>query len=111
MTRFTPLAVAAAMLATSLAPVAASAAPADNAVRVSYRDLDLTTADGQAVLATRLRRAADTLCFAGKTRELAPLAACRSDVMASVVRPAQLAMANDPVRLAAVGSATVQALR
>ena len=111
MTRFTPLAVAAAMLATSVSFLAVTPASAENVVRVSYRDLDLTSAGGQAVLAKRLRRAADTLCFAGQTRELAPLAACRSDVMAGVARPVQLAMAQNPAQLAGLANATAQALR
>jgi UrcA family protein len=111
MTRFTPLALAAAMLASSLSIFAASSASAEQVVRVSYRDLDLATVDGQAMLAKRLRHAADTLCFAHEARELAPLTACRSDVMAGIARPIQLAMAQDAVRLAGVGSATAQALR
>lgn len=92
MIRLASLPIAAAILATSLS---VSAAPmSDNVVRVSYRDLDLTSASGQAVLTHRLHRAADMLCYAGKTRDLAILSACRSDVMASVQPAVQLAI-ND----------------
>lgn len=110
MIRFTPLALAAAMLASSLAPIAAVAAT-DNVVRVSYRDLDLATSDGQSTLTRRLRNAANRLCHTDQTRGIALHAACREEVLAEVVRPIQLAMKQDAVRLAGVASATAVALR
>ncbi len=111
MNRLTPLALAAAVLASSVSILVATPAAAENSVRVRYGDLDLATSGGQAVLAHRLRRAADILCFADKTRELAPLQACRSDVLASVRPAVQLAMKGGNVRVAMGESIAVRALR
>ena len=111
MTRLSPLALATAMAATSFVPLAAMPASAADAVRVSYRDLDLTTTGGQAVLAKRLRRAANRLCFANQTRALGPLWACRADVLAGIRPSVQLAMKKSAVREAMIESFTATALR
>lgn len=109
MTRFTPIALAAAMLASSLAP--AAPASAENAIYVVYRDLDLASPTGQATLARRLRRAADSLCDAGKRREMATLRVCRADVLADTMPSIQLAMRRNAVRQAMIESFTARALR
>ena len=110
MTRFTSLALAAAVLAGALAPIAAPAR-SENAVRVSYSDLDLSSSDGRAVLTRHLRRAADTLCGAGKIRDLAVLTACRTDVLAGIRPSIQLALEKSAVRVARIDTATARALR
>jgi len=106
MIRFPSLALAAAVLTASVGAIAP--ASAETAIHVSYRDLDLSSATGKAVLITRLHRAADTLCFAGKVRDLGVLTGCRSDVMASVQPAIQLAV-NDAAR--DTGSIAVRTLR
>jgi UrcA family protein len=56
----------------------ATAAPSDaNAVRVSYRDLDLATDAGSLALYQRISQAAHKVCAVGDIRDLAALA--RSD--------------------------------
>lgn len=104
MIRLTSLAIAAAVLSIgAIAP-----ASAEDVVRVSYGDLDLSTASGKTVLTSRLHRAADSLCFAGKVRDLGVLAACRDDVMASV-RPAIQLAVNDAAHQS--GSIVARTLR
>ena len=56
----TPLIAAALGLTMATLPVAANAAP--QAIKVEYRDLDLSSADGQKALDRRIAKAAEAIC-------------------------------------------------
>lgn len=57
-----------AFAAAALAITSSAPALADSSARVSTRDLDLSTAQGQHVLDLRIARAADTLCQDANSR-------------------------------------------
>ena len=78
------------MLSLSLVAIAATAAPAfadtGKSMAVGYHDLNLSTQDGQAVLAKRISRAADAVCAEAKSQDLAmrqAYKACRTQAINS----------------------------
>lgn len=79
------------MLGTSL-----HAAPASEAVKVSFADLDLSRSNHVAQLERRVERAADKLCRVGErglgTQEYS--AACKADVLASTAPAVDRAVAS-----------------
>ena len=88
----------AAMVSTA-APAAASAST--GLVEVQFADLDLSRADHQARLSTRIQRAAELTCERPYIRDLKAMAAfesCISGVMSDAER--QLAVASIPAELA-----------
>lgn len=101
MIRFSPFALAAAVLATGLTVAAASPSIAATTVRVSYADLDLSRAEGRAVLDSRLNRAVAKLCFSSGQLELGNVRACRSALRDQTRTSAKLAYAGSVTRMAA----------
>jgi UrcA family protein len=61
--------------AAAASTVTGSAAHASNSVRVSYRDLDLTSVSGSRALEERITLAARKVCAASDIRDLAAVAA------------------------------------
>lgn len=60
-----PLIAAALGMTLATLPVAANAGP--QAIEVEYRDLDLSTPDGQKTLDRRITKAAEAICESNKT--------------------------------------------
>ena len=78
------------MLSLSLVAIAATTAPAfadtGKSMAVGYHDLNLSTPEGQAVLAKRISRAADAVCAEAKSQDLAmrqAYKACRTQAINS----------------------------
>ena len=98
MTRF----LLAAAVAASLATPAAS-----RSIEVRAGDLDLTTAEGRAMLDTRVGRAARNVCAAHGVRGLAELAMateCRRIALDSAQAQVAALVARSETRLAQAGS-------
>ena len=99
MTRLSPLAFAAAILATGVTVMASS--PVAAATRhVRYVDLDLTTAAGRATLDSRLAHAAYTVCWI-ENGNLTGTESCRRATLASAREQMHRAMQDQTVQLAA----------
>ncbi len=99
MFRLSPLALAGALLATSLTVL--STTPVQAAVRhVHYGDLDLSTATGRATLDRRLRTAANSVCLA-ETRMLTVADACARVTLAQARVDARQAVQGSAVQVAA----------
>jgi UrcA family protein len=96
MIRLSPLALAGAVLATSLT-IGAVPSQAATSARVSYADLDLTSSADRAVFDQRLRGAASRVCFGTGARMLSELSACRAVSLTNA-----RAAANEAVRHASV---------
>src|SRR4051812_14279584 len=81
---------AAALLITAASSQAHAAAP-QASIRISYADLDLSRAAGQAALAARLHRAIDTLCPGADSRQLDQRMAARTCARAASLEAGSLA--------------------
>ena len=101
MIRLSPFALAAAVLATSVTVAAASPSAAATAVRVSYADLDLSSATGRATLDSRLDRAVSKVCFSADQLDLGNVRACRLALREQAQSNAKLAYADSVTRMAA----------
>lgn len=77
MIRFNILALAGAILATSVSFVAVSPVAAASVLQVRTDDLDLASQDGRSMLDSRITSAAWTVCAATDERDLTQLNACR----------------------------------
>lgn len=99
MNRLSPLAFAAAVVATGMTVMASS--PVAAATRhVHYGDLDLTTAAGRATLDSRINRAAQTACWMAND-SLRATAGCRREAVATAREQLHRAMQDQVVQLAA----------
>jgi UrcA family protein len=99
MNRLSPLAFAAAILATG-ATVMASAPGQAATVHVGYADLDLSTASGRDTLDSRIDHAANTACWI-ENRTLSAAAACRRESVADARNATRHAVQSQVVQLAA----------
>ncbi|WP_404711379.1 UrcA family protein [Sphingomonas sp. MMS24-J13] len=114
MARLSPLALAAAMIATSLSVLAPAGAAStyDPDVRiVHYGDLDLSTEAGRAVLDHRVRSAINRICHNGSVVDLEALRLCQENAMAATRPAVQLAIRNSENLLATADSAFRTVLR
>jgi UrcA family protein len=118
MARLSPLALAAAVIATSLSVVApAGAAPAHdadvrpNAKVVRYGDLDLTTEGGRIVLDRRVRSAINRVCHDGSVVDLDAIRLCRANALEATKPAIQLAIHESANRVATADSAFGAVLR
>jgi UrcA family protein len=99
MNRFSPLALAGALVATGISVLAAS--PSQAAARhVGYGDLDLASAEGRATMQHRLRNAAASVCWADYNN-LSLIAACRREAMARANADLSRVVQTDVVQVAA----------
>jgi len=99
MTRLSPFAFAAAILATGVTVMAS--APAAAATRhVRYADLDLTTAAGRAALDIRINRAVTTVCWI-ENGNLTGAEGCRRASIAAAREQVQHVIQGQAVQLAA----------
>jgi len=99
MTRLSPFAFAAAILATGVT-VMASAPAAAATQHVRYGDLDLTTAAGRAALDSRVNRAAHTVCWI-ENGNLSGTEGCRRASVAAAREQMHRAIQDQAVQLAA----------
>jgi UrcA family protein len=114
MARLSPLALAAAVIATSLsviAPAGAQSARDPNVRIVHYGDLDLTTAAGRASLARRVRSAVNRLCHDNRQLDLDTIERCRADVMDATRPKVDLALRDSASRVANADGTFSTALR
>lgn len=114
MARLSPLALAAAVIATSLSVIApAGAAPAyDPNVRVvRYGDLDLTTEAGRATLDRRVRSAINRICHQGSMIDLDAIQRCRESATEATRPAVQLAIHDSANRVANADATLGAALR
>ena len=81
MSRLSPFAFAAAIVATGVSVMASSQVQAATA-HVRYADLDLSTASGRATLDGRINRAARAVCWIENTN-VANVEACRRESVAT----------------------------
>ena len=90
------LGAAALTTGTLMLGTALHAAPAPEAVTVSYADLDLSSSNGQARLERRVNKAADKLCRAGErgvgNQKLST--ECKADVLANAKTDIDAAVAS-----------------
>ena len=98
MNRLSPLALAGALVATSLTVLSASPAQAA-AMRVHYGDVDLSTAAGRATIDARINRAAHTVCRV-ENQGIANAADCRRDSIANAHAALDRATRGEQVQLA-----------
>ena len=98
MNRLSPLAFAAAMIATSVTVMASSQAQAATA-HVRYGDLDLATAAGRATLDSRISHAARATCWI-ENSTISATEACRRDSIANAHETLRHAMQEQAVQLA-----------
>lgn len=98
MTRLSPLAFAAAIVATGLSVSASSPATAATA-HVRYSDLDLTSASGRATLDSRINRAARTVCWI-ENGNISGAEACRRESVAKAHEQLRHMMQDQTVQLA-----------
>jgi UrcA family protein len=99
MTRLSPFAFAAAMVATSATVLFASPSQAAEK-RVAYSDLDLATAAGRATLDRRIGSAAQSVCWI-ENGDIRATATCRRESVAAAHKAVQSAMRSQAVELAA----------
>jgi UrcA family protein len=99
MTRLSPFAFAAAIVATGLSVMASSPAAAATA-HVRYSDLDLAAASGRATLARRIDRAAQTVCWI-ENADIRATRSCRLESVAAAREALRHAMQEQAVTLAA----------
>jgi UrcA family protein len=99
MTRLSPLAFAAAVVATGVTVMASSPVAAATQ-HVRYGDLDLTTAAGRATLDSRIARAAQTVCWI-ENHNLSGTAGCRRETIANAREQMHRATQDQAVQLAA----------
>jgi UrcA family protein len=114
MTRFSPLALAAAFVATgiTLAPAASASVSSDpETMVVHYGDLDLGTEKGRVTLDRRIFRAVGDLCHVNAVRNIDLNRRCRASVMETVRPAVQLAVRNSADRVASADSAIRAVLR
>lgn len=114
MALLSPLALAAAVIATSLsvvAPAGAASAYDPNVRVVHYGDLDLTSDAGRAMLDRRIQRAVNSLCHVNAQREIDVIRACRADVMQTTAPAIQLAIRDSDNRLASTKASFRAVLR
>jgi UrcA family protein len=115
MTRFSPIALAAALIATgvTLAPAAsATTIPNDSDVMVvHYGDLDLSSERGRTMLDRRIRRAVDDVCHVHAVRDIDLIRRCRESVMSTVQPAVQFAVRASADRVASADSSIRAVLR
>lgn len=99
MNRLSPLAFAAAVVATGVTIMAGSPGQAATA-HVRYGDLDLSTASGRAALDGRIDRAARTTCWI-ENANISTSEACRRESVANAHEKLRQAMRDQAVQLAA----------
>jgi UrcA family protein len=98
MNRLSPIAFAAALVATGLTVMASS--PAQAATRhVRYGDLDLSTAAGRATLGNRIGHAATAVCQS-ENFTLGAIQACRRESIANASATLDRIVQNRSVQLA-----------
>lgn len=98
MNRLSPLAFAAAILATGVTVMAGTPGQAATA-HVRYGDLDLSTASGRATLDGRINRAAHAACWI-ENANLGASEACRRESVADAHQQLRHAMQDQAVQLA-----------
>jgi UrcA family protein len=98
MNRLSPLAFAAAILATGVTVMAGTPGQAATA-HVRYGDLDLASASGRATLDGRINRAARTACWI-ENATISASEACRRDSVANAHEQLRHAMQDQTVQLA-----------
>jgi len=104
MVRINILALAGAIIASTITIAAVTpAAAADTAtVRVSYADLDLASAEGRSALDARIGAAASKVCVATNDRDLNAIGACRTASIADAKKVVTYAFASGGSRTVAV---------
>jgi UrcA family protein len=116
MTRFSPIALAAALIATgvTLAPAASATTTISNdsdVMVVHYGDLDLSSERGRAMLDRRIRRAVDDVCHVHAVRDIDLIRRCRESVMSTVQPAVQFAVRASADRVASADSSIRAVLR
>jgi UrcA family protein len=115
MTRFSPIALVAALVATGItfAPAASATTVSRDSevIVVHYGDLDLGTEKGRTTLDRRIYRAVGDLCHVNAVRNIDLNRRCRASVMETVRPAVQLAVRNSADRVASADSAIRAVLR